>query len=167
MPIGTGISPKEKVRKVKKAERQVDMLELAQQGFRANDLAEHFGVSRRTVDRDFVEILEDYHQQRSALAAHVFDDHLREVEHNIRTLQARASLDLETMRELRAWMQERAKLLGLYPNEAHTDNRVTVQQFYLSFDNAAPTASPPMLPDGTVIEAEYADDEDAPPADER
>lgn len=132
-------------------QRAAGVVELALQHQPAAQIAEQFGISRQTVDRDLRETLERIAEERHALGDLVYDDHLRLLDTMIMALRNKALspdmssvTDLEALKELRATLDNRAKLLNLYPVSQQTNTAPIVNNYIMTFAGGgnAPSLSP-------------------------
>lgn len=99
-----------------------------------------FGVSRTPTDHDLREILERARAERHALGELIFDDQLRMLDSMILALRNKALspdladvADLDAMKELRAVLDQRARLLNLYPGNQQAPQAPVVNNYILNF----------------------------------
>lgn len=138
---------RQKAKTIAVEERATKTLELAHAGVKTKDIAAQFGVSLSLVQHDLKKSLTRWQQSRLAMAALVFDDHLLALDTLIAQLADRlfilnglgeptTTLNLDVVKEYRACLQERAKLLDLYPKHEPQPNGPVINNYTLNFGNA-------------------------------
>lgn len=154
MGVTRGQSTRQRAQAIDKEARAAQVLDLARQRMPQQMIADHFGISRATVSRDLRDTLEEVRAQRLAMGELVYEDHLRLIDSCIAALQktvfnnAGKIVNLDGLKELRGWLDQRARLLNLYPSGAPV-SETTTNNYFLNIGSAS---SPAVLPEGETVQ---------------
>lgn len=162
-------SPKQRAKNIRIEERRTEVLRLAEQKMSARQIADRFGLSVTTVYKDIEAVLKERRAQRQHWGDLVFEDHLAQLEAMILKVSERLylqetqhdpttgkvtttpteRLDMRMVQQWQSLMAERAKLLGLYPQEKTATAPTQQNNFYIDLGGSGSRS--PILPDVPTI----------------